>query len=107
MQAHGGLSFTLFSVLLLNHFPGLSDEANLDSERPWRVFQALDLDRDGFLNFYEFCRAMHIFLRGSPKERLGLMFDVQDHNGALRLFPCVLLVTRAFGCGLVFDVRCD
>ena len=47
------MDFTVFSIILNHHFPGLCDPENPRSDRPYRIFSALDQDKDGFLNYAE------------------------------------------------------
>lgn len=81
LQAHGGLGFTVFSIMLHHHFPGLCDADQPHSDRPYRIFKALDTDGDGFLNYAEFCCGMSVLLRGSPHDRLRLIYNVMNRQG--------------------------
>eukprot|EP00008_Paramoeba_atlantica_P004311 CAMPEP_0201482708 /NCGR_PEP_ID=MMETSP0151_2-20130828/6972_1 /ASSEMBLY_ACC=CAM_ASM_000257 /TAXON_ID=200890 /ORGANISM="Paramoeba atlantica, Strain 621/1 / CCAP 1560/9" /LENGTH=1333 /DNA_ID=CAMNT_0047865521 /DNA_START=265 /DNA_END=4266 /DNA_ORIENTATION=+ len=56
--------------------PGI-DPALLES-----LFQAIDIDGDGSLNFYEYAVALSTMSRGTPEERVQFSFMVCDLDGS-------------------------
>ena len=58
-------------------FDGLNENPLID-----RIFHALDQNKDGFIDFYEFCTGLSLFAGPSPKEKkiafLMKIFDFDD-----------------------------
>lgn len=54
-------------------------------------FNAFDADKDGKIDFREFACGLSVILKGTPEERLRLMFNSYDLNGDGYLTPDELL----------------
>jgi len=50
-----------------------------------QIFNLVDKDKNGFISFREFVDMLVIFLKGSAKEKMKLMFDMYDINHTERL----------------------
>lgn len=93
--------------MLHHHFPGLCDADMPDSDRPYRIFKALDADDDGFLNYAEFCCGMSVLLRGTPHERLRLIFKVMNRLGATLGAGAAAACLLPLGCGVPWKAACS
>ncbi|XP_008543644.1 dual oxidase isoform X1 [Microplitis demolitor] len=71
-------------LTLLEFAEALSMRA--DSEFVKKIFNLVDMDKNGFISFREFIDMLVLFLKGSADEKLKLMFDMYDINrtGLLR-----------------------
>ncbi|CAD6227223.1 GSCOCT00006031001.3-RA-CDS [Cotesia congregata] len=51
-----------------------------DSEFVKKIFNLVDMDKNGFISFREFIDMLVLFLKGTAEEKLKLMFDMYDIN---------------------------
>jgi len=52
-----------------------------------KVFEALDLDHDGKINFREFVMVTHILSGGSDEEKIDYLFNLYDKDNKGKLTP--------------------
>jgi len=77
VQASLLLNKAMFRRLLARFVPALARNTTLD-----RVFEVMDINGDGEIDFKEFCFGVSRTMRGSFREKLEFVFSLLDPSGA-------------------------